>query len=60
MTEIAAITSMTFNADNKTGLNGLLSPRPLPGVEMKVTEDDRFFVTCWKERQYLYKNSRNI
>lgn len=42
MTEIAAIASMTFNADNKTGLNGLLSLRPLPGVEMKVTDDERF------------------
>lgn len=42
MTEIAAIASRTFNADNRTGLSGLLSLQPLPGVELKVTDDDRF------------------
>lgn len=42
MTEIGAIASRTFNADNKTGLGGLVSLRPLPGVEMKVTDDERF------------------
>lgn len=59
MTEIAAITSRTFNADNKTGLNGLLRLRPLPGVEMKVTDDERFLQPVGK-RGNIYIRTVNI
>lgn len=61
MTEIGVIaTRMYTSVDTKSTNSNLLSCRPLPGMDIKVTDANGLLVTRWSEGGHSYQKYKRI